>query len=103
MGVLSNGYDINLLPAAFVTGEGYQMLFRMLKRGPVQLEMEITNIVSDNPVQAYNTVAEIRGTEKPNEVVMLGAHLDSWDLATGSTDNGTARLRYWRLHAPWQS
>jgi Zn-dependent M28 family amino/carboxypeptidase len=40
-------------------------------------------------VEVYNTVAEIRGTEKPDEVVILGAHLDSWDLGTGATDNGT--------------
>jgi len=37
----------------------------------------------------YNTVAEIPGSEKPDEVVIIGAHLDSWDLATGATDNGT--------------
>ena len=41
------------------------------------------------PVAVYNTVGEIRGTEKPDEFVVLGAHLDSWDLGQGTTDNGT--------------
>jgi Zn-dependent M28 family amino/carboxypeptidase len=40
----------------------------------------------------YNTVAEVKGTEKPDEYVMLSAHLDSWDGATGATDNGTGTL-----------
>jgi Zn-dependent M28 family amino/carboxypeptidase len=40
-------------------------------------------------VQAYNVVGELRGTEKPDEVVIVGAHLDSWDLGTGATDNAT--------------
>ncbi len=44
---------------------------------------------SQGPVEVYNTVAEIPGSEKPDEVVILGAHLDSWDLGTGATDNGT--------------
>jgi Zn-dependent M28 family amino/carboxypeptidase len=43
-------------------------------------------------VQVYNTVAEIRGAEKPDEVVIIGAHLDSWDLGTGATDNGTGSM-----------
>ena len=83
-------YDIGAIPTAFVTGEGYRMIFRMLQRHlPVQVEMEMTNAIGGKPMEVYNTVAEIRGAEKPDEVVILGAHLDSWDLGTGSTDNGT--------------
>ena len=44
------------------------------------------------PVQQWNTVAEIRGSERPGQVVILGAHLDSWDLGTGTTDNGTGSM-----------
>ena len=40
----------------------------------------------------YNTVAEIKGSEKPDEVVILAGHLDSWDLGTGATDNGTGAM-----------
>jgi carboxypeptidase Q len=85
-------FQLGLLPTAFITGEGYRMIYRMMKKGPVELEIEISNMLSKKPVEVYNTVAEIRGTEKPDEVVILGAHLDSWDLGTGSTDNGTGSM-----------
>ena len=91
-GVGGEKFDIGAIPTAFITGEGYRLLFRMLKRGPVEVEIEITNKFSDGPVQVYNTVADLPGSEKPEEVVMLGAHLDSWDLGTGSTDNGTGSM-----------
>jgi carboxypeptidase Q len=91
-GIGGEKFEIGAIPTAFVTGEGYRMLFRMLKHGPVEVELEMTNSFSENPVEVYNTVAEIRGSEKPDEVVMLGAHLDSWDLGTGSTDNGTGSM-----------
>src|SRR3974377_111462 len=65
---------------------------RMLKSGPVQVELEISNSVSAKPVEVYNTVAELRGAEKPEQVVILGGHLDSWDLGTGTTDNGTGSM-----------
>ena len=54
--------------------------------------MEMTNSFGEKPVQVYNTVADIRGTEKPDEMVIIGGHLDSWDLGTGSTDNGTGSM-----------
>ena len=85
-------FEMGPLPSAFVTGEGYRMIYRMLKKGPVEVEIEISNSLSKKPVEVYNTVGEIRGTEKPDEVVILGAHLDSWDLGTGSTDNGTGSM-----------
>jgi carboxypeptidase Q len=85
-------YGVGPIPSAFITGEGYRMIFRMLKQGPVKVEMAMTNSFSNKPVEVYNTVAEIRGSEKPDEFVILGAHLDSWDLGTGSTDNGTGSM-----------
>ena len=50
------------------------------------------NTIGRVPVQQWNTVAEIRGSERPGQVVILGAHLDSWDLGTGTTDNGTGSM-----------
>lgn len=91
-GIGGENYEVGALPTAFVTGEGYRMLWRLAKRGPVEVEIEISNTFSEKPVEVYNTVGEIRGTEKPEEVVLLGAHLDSWDLGTGSTDNGTGSM-----------
>jgi carboxypeptidase Q len=91
-GIGGEKFDIGAIPTAFITGEGYRMLYRMQKHGPVQVEIEMTNSFSDKAVDVYNTVAEIKGSEKPDEVVILGAHLDSWDLGTGSTDNGTGSM-----------
>jgi Zn-dependent M28 family amino/carboxypeptidase len=91
-GVGGEKFDIGAIPSAFITGEGYRMLWRMLKHGPVTVELEITNTIGEKPMEVYNTVGEIRGSEKPGEVVIVGAHLDSWDLGTGSTDNGTGSM-----------
>src|SRR5258707_1912555 len=86
-------YGIGPIPTAFLTGEGYRTIFRMLQRHlPVQVEMEMTNTIGEQSMEVYNTVSEIRGSEKPDEVVIIGAHLDSWDLGTGSTDNGTGSM-----------
>jgi carboxypeptidase Q len=76
-------------PAAYVSWEDYNLIWRLLQRGSVTLELNIENSYSETPVEVYNTVAEFGGTERPDEVVILGAHLDSWDLGTGATDNGT--------------
>ena len=91
-GLAGRTYSISPVPAAFVTSENYSLIWRLLKRGPVEAEIEITNTISEKPVEVCNTVAEIRGSEKPDEVVVLGAHLDSWDLGTGATDNGTGSM-----------
>jgi Zn-dependent M28 family amino/carboxypeptidase len=91
-GVGGEKFDMGAIPSAFTTGEGYRMIWRLLKHAPVTIEMEMTNTLGNKPVEVYNTVGEIRGSEKPDEVVILGAHLDSWDLGTGSTDNGTGSM-----------
>ncbi len=91
-GIGGDKYEIGAIPTAFVSGESYRMLWRMLKHGPVEAEIEMTNSFSDKPVEVYNTVGEVRGAEKPDEAVILGAHLDSWDLGTGTTDNGTGSM-----------
>ncbi len=91
-GIGGEHYNVGALPTAFVTHEGYSQIWRLLDRGPVQVEVELTNSFGEKPMEVYNTVAEIRGSEKPNEVVVLGAHLDSWDLGTGATDNGTGSM-----------
>jgi carboxypeptidase Q len=74
---------------AFLTTESYGLIWRLLKRGPVELEIELKNTFSTGEVEVYNTVAEIPGSEKPDEIVIIGGHIDSWDLGTGATDNGT--------------
>src|SRR5450432_2988153 len=85
-------FTLGTIPTAFITGEGYRLIYRLVKKGPVEMEIEISNSVSSKPVEVFNTVADLPGTEKPDEFVILGAHLDSWDLGTGTTDNGTGSM-----------
>lgn len=82
-------YTTAAFPEAFLTTESYGLIWRLLKRGPVEIEIDLKNTFSNGPVEVYNTVAEIPGTEKPDEVVIIGGHIDSWDLGTGATDDGT--------------
>ncbi len=78
------------LPLAFMASKDVALLSRLLARGErVTIELNLPGTLSSKPVQAYNSIGEIRGSERPDEVVILGAHLDSWDLGTGATDNGT--------------
>jgi carboxypeptidase Q len=84
-------FRIGALPLAFITHEDYLLIWRLQQQGPVQMEVNIKNSFSEKPVTVYNTVAELPGSD-PNQVVILGGHLDSWDLAEGSTDNGTGSM-----------
>jgi hypothetical protein len=83
---------VDPLCSLFAVHEDYSRLYRLVTPpggGPTRVEVEIHNKITPGPVAVYNTVGEIRGTEKPDEYVILGAHIDSWDLAQGTTDNGT--------------
>ncbi len=74
---------------AFLSAEHAALLERLLARGVVpKVEAELGGGFGPRPVQAANVVAELPGAEHPEEVVILGAHLDAWDLGTGATDNG---------------
>jgi carboxypeptidase Q len=86
----NNGtYDITkTVPTVVVRNEDYGRIARILADGtPVELEFNIVNQVYPEGRTAYNTIAEILGTDRSDEVVMLGGHLDSWQSATGATDN----------------
>jgi hypothetical protein len=84
---------VSPLPNLVVAHEDYAMFARLLAQGIVpKLSGRVGNTIGTKPVEQYNTVAEIRGSEKPGEVVILGAHLDSWDLGTGTTDNGAGAM-----------
>lgn len=88
----TNDYTISKLPLAFLSTESYGLIWRLLKHGPVEVEIDIKNAIGDGPVEVYNTVAELPGEEKPDEAVIIGGHLDSWDLGSGATDNGTGSM-----------
>ena len=81
------------LPQIVVAHQDYAMFDRLLAEGiQPHLEASIQNALTTDSVLQWNTVAEIRGAEHPGQVVIVGAHLDSWDLGTGSTDNGTGAM-----------
>ncbi len=92
MGTAGREYGPSQIPTAYMTRENYTLLWRLLEAGAVEAEVNIESSFSGKPVEVYNTVAEIAGTEKPDEVVIVGGHLDSWDLGTGATDNGTGSM-----------
>ncbi len=76
------------VPALVMAAEHYNRLSRLLDRKmEVELEIDVKARFHDDDPMAYNTIAEIPGTDKQPEVVMLGAHLDSWHGGTGATDN----------------
>jgi Zn-dependent M28 family amino/carboxypeptidase len=79
------------MPSLFITHEHYALLYRLATRpepAKTKVEVEITAKFVPGPITVYNTVGEIPG-EKADEFVVVGAHLDSWDLGQGTTDNGT--------------
>jgi hypothetical protein len=75
-------------PTFALTPEHYNRVLRLLDRGiPVKLEVDIRARFIDDRTDSANVIAEIPGRTKPGEVVMIGAHLDSWHGGTGATDN----------------
>jgi hypothetical protein len=84
---------VSPLPNLVIAHEDYAMLARLLAQGVTpRVSGRVENTLGSKPVEQYNTVAEIRGSQKPGEVVILGGHLDSWDLGTGTTDNGAGAM-----------
>jgi carboxypeptidase Q len=82
-------YDIaKVVPTVVLRNEDYGRIARILADGSrVELEFNIQNKTFPEGATSYNTIAEIPGTDRKGEVVMLGGHLDSWHSATGATDN----------------
>jgi len=80
--------QIDRLPQAVVAREDAERIARFLAAGQkIRVHFEMPNRIT-GPVESENVIAEIRGREKPDEFIILGAHLDSWDLGTGALDNG---------------
>ena len=76
------------LPAIVIAVEHYGRVVRTLQKDmPVKIDLDIRNTFHDTDTASFNVVAEIPGTDKAGELVMLGAHFDSWHGATGATDN----------------
>jgi len=81
------------LPWIIMAVEQWNRIARLVKqKKEVQLELNVKNTFHDDAMTQYDTIAEIPGTDKKDELVMLGAHLDSWQSGTGATDNGAGSV-----------
>src|SRR5699024_1745700 len=80
------------IPTVDIQLEDYTMLYRMVEHGDHPKIHLVARSKDLGEAPTFNTIATIKGSEKPNEYVILSAHFDSWDGATGATDNGTGTL-----------
>lgn len=96
----SNGFGVNKIFGAYTTKvptidialEDYGLLYRLIEDGSKPKISVRADSKELGMVPTFNTIAEIKGTDKPDEYVILSAHFDSWDGGTGATDNGTGTL-----------
>ncbi|MCJ7564408.1 MAG: M20/M25/M40 family metallo-hydrolase [Candidatus Aminicenantes bacterium] len=80
--------DLASLPIIEVTPEHYNRMYRILKRNiPVKIEVEVRNRIGDSVEKACNVIGEIPGTDLKDEIVMIGAHFDSWHASPGASDD----------------
>lgn len=80
------------IPTVDISLEDYGLLYRLTESGDNPKVSIRTDSKEKGVVPTFNTIAEIKGTEKPDEYVILSAHFDSWDGGSGATDNGTGTL-----------
>ncbi|MBW3670540.1 MAG: M20/M25/M40 family metallo-hydrolase [Acidobacteria bacterium] len=87
-GAMRYGGDVPKIPAAAVTTEDADLIHRLIERGErVRMHLVLTPRTMPE-VESANVIAELRGRELPDEIVVIGGHIDSWDLGTGAIDNG---------------
>ena len=94
-GALRYADGVAQIPAAAITTEDADRLQRMVDRGNtirLRLRMEAAFLPD---ADSYNVIGEIRGREKPEEVIVVSGHFDSWDVGTGSTDDGGGCIVTW--------
>jgi hypothetical protein len=85
--------ETTTIPQLTMASEHWTRIARLLQqKKDVTLELNVASTFYDDDLMQYDTIAEISGTEKKDEVVMLGAHLDSWHAGTGATDNGAGTI-----------
>lgn len=83
------GYMKNIpaIPSGAITAEDAGLLARLTKQGPVRMHLVMTSQWLPN-VDSYNVIGDLKGTEHPEQLVIVSGHLDSWDLGTGAIDDG---------------
>src|SRR6516225_5563857 len=91
-GILGFNADF-AVPVVSMSAEDQGQLERFLDRGITpRVRFNVQNTFTNGPAETANVVGEIRGRENPEQVLVVGAHLDSWDLSEGTTDNGTGSV-----------
>jgi len=85
------GFDADFaIPVVSMTSEDQDQLERYLERGITpRVRFNVQNTFTNGPVETANVVGEIRGRQNPEQILVVGGHLDSWDLSEGTTDNGS--------------
>ena len=79
--------DAPKIPAAAVTAEDAELIVDLARQGPVKMKLVLTPQQLPD-IESYNVVADIKGTDHPEQVIVVSGHLDSWDLGTGAIDDG---------------
>ena len=82
-------YPKGPLPVVSVGAEDSALLRRLLAKGPAKIALDVRNTFDTSPYRERNVVADLPGSDLKDEVVLLGAHLDSWDPGQGADDDGT--------------
>ncbi len=87
----TTGRDANIkpIPAVAISTLDAEELSRALKLGPANVYIRTTCIMHEEPVLTYNVIGEIKGQTHPEEIILVGGHLDSWDVGGGAHDDGT--------------
>ncbi len=86
-GFMRYSNDAARIPAAALTGEDADLIAGLSKQGPVRLYLTLTPQTLPD-AESYNVVADLKGSEHPEQIVIVSGHLDSWDLGTGAIDDG---------------
>ena len=79
--------DIQKIPAAAITAEDADLIGSLVKQGPVKMKLVLTPQTLPD-AESYNVIGDLKGSEHPEQVVVVSGHLDSWDLGTGAIDDG---------------
>jgi carboxypeptidase Q len=76
-----------IVPAGALAAEDADLIARLIKQGPVKMNLVLLSSAPSQKIKEHNVIADIRGTEHPEQIVIVSGHLDSWDLGTGALDD----------------
>ncbi|TXF89086.1 M28 family peptidase [Neolewinella aurantiaca] len=100
-GAVAPSEDGFAIPALSVSTNGAEKLSRLLRQGEVRVHLQ-SNGRNLPPVQSFNVIGEVRGSEFPDEIVLVGGHLDSWDVGEGAHDDGAGIVHSLQVLPLWQ-